>query len=339
MLKISHAEIKVGTEFSIRNSWRTSIANTLKKDEESYPFLFKVIDIDDHVCVCESVPDKQSKKKYLLAVSTMIIRYLNGVEVPDCHCGLYFKDYMPMEGSKLLLTNVKRNSITPAQLRVSVTIEEQYVTKGEHGDFVKAPYLDFEIINLMTDEVYSLATHAKSSWKLLHGPETYMDTVEQMYRDTFIHKGYVMQVCGKFAEWLREQGLEEDAEALLGRAKVHDNSKICNKDEFRALTGIINDRSCLGDAKAQLSVFKQDSIELHWKHNAHHPEHYAKHDDMSRIDRMEMCCDWMARALQYKTNLLEFVETRQAERFHFPDLMYDEILHYCKVLVALYDQT
>ena len=337
MLKISHAEIKVGTEFSIRNSWRTAIANTLKKDEESYPFLFKVIDMDDHVCVCESVPDKQSKKKYILSVSTMVIRYLNGVEVPDCHCGLYFHDYLPMEKDKLLLTNVKRDTITPAQFKLSVTMEDQYVLGKEGGTFVQVPYLDFELVNLLTDEAVSLGTHAKSSWKLLNGPETYMDTVEQMYRDTFIHKGYVMQVCTKFAEWLRSQSLDEDAEALLGRAKVHDNSKICNKDEFRALTGIINDRSCLGDAKAQLSAFKQDSIELHWKHNAHHPEHYAKHDDMSRLDRMEMCCDWMARALQYKTNLMEFVETRQAERFHFPELMYDEISHYCKVLVSLFE--
>ena len=40
MLKISHAEIKVGTEFAIRNSWRTTVAKALNKDEESYPFLF-----------------------------------------------------------------------------------------------------------------------------------------------------------------------------------------------------------------------------------------------------------------------------------------------------------
>lgn len=337
MLKISHAEIKVGTEFAIRNSWRTAVAKALNKDEESYPFLFKVIDIDDHVCVCESVPDKQSKKKHMLSVSTMIIRYLNGEEVPDCHCGLYFRDYLPMETEKLLLTNVKNDTIVPAQFRFSISMEEQYTVGKDGGQFTTLPYLDFEILNLLTDETASLGTYAKHSWKLLHGPETYMGAVERMYRDTFIHKGYVMQVCAKFAEWLRSQSLDDDAEALMGRAKVHDNSKICNKDEFRALTGIINDRSCLGDAKAQLSAFKQDSIELHWKHNAHHPEHYAKHDDMSRLDRMEMCCDWMARALQYKTNLLEFVETRQAERFHFPELMYDEVLHYCKVLASLFE--
>lgn len=337
MLKISHEDIKVGTEFSIRNSWRTNIARTLKKDEETYPFLFKVIDMDDHICICESVPDKQSKKKYILSMSTMTIRYLNGQEVPDCHCGLYFHDYLPLENEKLLLTNVRRDAITPAQFRLCISMEEQYVIGKEGGTFVKVPYLDFELLNLLTDETYSLATHAKSSWKLLNGPETYMNTVEQMYRDTFIHKGYVMTVCTRFAEWLRKQSLDEDAEALLGRAKVHDNSKICNKDEFRALTGIINDRSCLGNAKAQLSAFKQDSIELHWKHNAHHPEHYAQYEDMSRLDRMEMVCDWMARALQYHTNLMEFVETRQNERFHFSELMYEEIHHYCKVLVSLFE--
>ena len=56
---------------------------------------------------------------------------------------------------------------------------------------------------------------------------------------------------------------------------------------------------------------------------------------MSKIDKMEMACDWYARAIQYKTNFLEFVEKRQEDRFHFPELIYDEIYHYCKILNTL----
>ena len=45
-----------------------------------------------------------------------------------------------------------------------------------------------------------------------------------------------------------------------------------------------------------------------------------------------MCCDWHARSTQYNTDFLKFVEERQKDRFHFPDWMFAEIWHYCKVL-------
>lgn len=337
MLKISHDKIVVGTEFSIRNKWRTRIAQLLDKNEETYPFLFRVVNVDTHMCLCESIPDKLSKKKYWLSISTMVIRYLRGQEVPDCHCGLYFHDYLPLENEQLLLTDVRRDVIIPTRFQLNIGINTQDVVVNDGVSVGKIPYIDFELFNLMTSERLSLTAHVKHSWKLLNGPETYMNAMEQMYRDTFVHKEYVITVCRRFAEWLHQNALHEDAEELLARAAVHDNSKIRNKDEFRALTSLIADRSCMGDAKAQLSIFKQDSLELHWKHNSHHPEHFEKYEDMSRLDRMEMVCDWMARALQYGTSLMEFVETRQTERFHFPESMYEEIHHYCKVLVALFE--
>ena len=64
---------------------------------------------------------------------------------------------------------------------------------------------------------------------------------------------------------------------------LKNNSKILNKGEFRALTGIINDKSCLKDASSKLSQFKQDSIELHWKHNRHHPEHFKNINDTDEL--------------------------------------------------------
>lgn len=324
MLKIATINTNVGTTFSIRNSWRTQIAKHLNKDEELFPFNFQITSIVNDEYVCESIPDGKSKKKYNIIVDPIIVQYLNGIEVDDVNVGLYFHDYLPMENSKLLICNYKNNTIMPAQFKFSIEMIDN------------APKLTFILNDLLTGEIYAVASQIKNSWKLLSGADSYMTDIEKMYQDTFVHKGYVMQVCSKFAEYLREQGLEDDANKLMERAVVHDNSKIVNKDEFRALTSIINDKSCLGNAKAQLSMFKQDSIELHWKHNAHHPEHFTNYDEMSRIDRIEMVCDWMARSMQYKSDLLQFVETRQNERFHFSELMYDEVYHYCKILTSLF---
>lgn len=165
-----------------------------------------------------------------------------------------------------------------------------------------------------------------------------MTDVEKMYQDTFIHKDYVLKVCNIFANYLEQEGFIDDANDLRNRAIIHDNSKILNKDEFRALTGIINDKSCLKDSSSKLSSFKQDAIELHWKHNEHHPEHFENIEDMPRLARIEMVCDWAARSIQYKTNLLEFLEKRQEERFHFPSLMYEELVHYCKIILDLLEK-
>ena len=75
---------------------------------------------------------------------------------------------------------------------------------------------------------------------------------------------------------------------------------------------------------------------LHWRNNSHHPEHFENYEEMSKLDKIEMACDWMARSLQYKSNLLEFVKTRQNDRFHFSNSMFDEVYNYCKILLSLY---
>lgn len=54
---------------------------------------------------------------------------------------------------------------------------------------------------------------------------------------------------------------------------------------------------------------------------------------MKRIDIQEMVCDWYARSLQKGTALMTFVTVRQANRFHFPEYMYNEILSYCEILL------
>lgn len=125
-----------------------------------------------------------------------------------------------------------------------------------------------------------------------------------------------------------------DADMLRAEGANHDNSKLLNKTEFQALTSIINDKTCLRDPNMAFSAYKQDVIELHWKNNEHHPEHYEKPQDMPRVRRIEFVCDCYARSLQYGTELLDFMNTRQVSRFHFPDDMFGEIMGYCTAIMA-----
>lgn len=329
MLKITLNSIEVGQTFSIRNAWRKQVAGILKKDDISYPSNFKVVDITtnankEQVCVCESIPNDNCKKVMKIVVSKLILQYVLGMEVDDCNVGLYFNDYIPIEGQKLLITDSKDNlKILPCQFLFKVELEQ------------KVPYLHFVLKNLLDSSEISIDSQSKNSWKMLNGSDTYMTDVEKMYQDTFIHKGYVLVVCNKFADYLEKEGQLEDAEDLRQRAIVHDNSKILNKDEFQALTSIINDKSCLRDANSRLSSFKQDAIELHWENNEHHPEHYENINDMPLRARREFVCDCCARSVQYGTDLISFMETRLNDRFHFSDFVKDEILHDCRIVVEL----
>lgn len=329
MLKVNLKNIEIGQTFVIRNAWKKQILNLLKKEDCFYPSNFKIIEINsnenkDMVYICESIPNESCKKVFKIKVSKIILQYVLGEEVDDCNVGLYFNDYLPLEGTKLLIMDVKDSfKIFPYQFILNINIEE------------KIPFLDFSFKNLIDFSIVSMRNYIKCSWKNLNGNDMYMSDVEKMYQDTFIHKGYVLMVCDKFANYLEKEGRIDDANDLRERALIHDNSKILNKEEFFALTSIINDKSCLKNANSKLSSFKQDAIELHWDNNEHHPEHYENIDDMPPRARKEMVCDCCARSIQYGTNLVEFMETRLNDRFHFSEIIKEEILHDCKILVEL----
>lgn len=330
MLKITTVEFYPGMKFEIRNAWRSIIAKEAGIKEEKYPFHFQITAETTDGFICESVKEKKSDVQYRLVVSTDILKYLFGTEVKDCNVGLYTTDYIPFENSKLLLTDNKN----PLEvLPVRIVINAKKVEDSE--DEINTVAVSFVYRSLILDKTYTLKAHTKDSWKLISGNDEYMTDVERMYQDTFIHKGYVLEIGNKFADYLEANGQEKDAEILKERVKVHDNSKILNKDEFRALTRIINDKKSLRSADNRLSIYRQDAIELHWKNNDHHPEHYNDICEMSRNAKQEMAVDFCARSLQYGTDLIDFVEKRQEDRFHFPEQMFNEVLGYCKILAEL----
>ena len=151
-------------------------------------------------------------------------------------------------------------------------------------------------------------------------------------KDTITHKKIVLDAGFKIAEYFFENNQTELGIKILQRVAVHDNSKF-SKKELENLSEIYKSDECFKNAKYTLSEKERNNIELHWKHNTHHPEHFEDIEDMSKVDIVEMVCDWYARSVQYETDLLEFINTRQTTRFNFPEHIWEEILYYANILL------
>jgi len=333
MLKLNNGQIKKGCRITLPESWHEKIVDFGKIF--NCPYVFTIVEIfksnKETYYICEG-ERKERYKVIKIAMTDALVRYILGQEVPDSNVGFYFREYLPIESTAILITDIRNPSqIIPATLNVECELvelqKESVIT------------LTFKINN-MGDEgkadvkYYSIGTR-KSTWKFLyHEDESYMSDNERTFKDTMVHKEHVIKSCAKLARYLEREGAVEHAKLLMQRAEEHDNSKINCIDEVMALSRIINDKTSLKDASESLSPIKKDAIALHWKHNSHHPEHFASAMDMSKLDIMEMCCDWHARSTQYKTDFLPYVEQRQKNRFHFPEWMFQEIWHYCKVLAS-----
>jgi hypothetical protein len=328
MIKTEAVKIKIGNSIYLQEAWHEKVEEFSGKPNLPYEYeIESEIVTYEKVYICKGM---RSKKEYRIALGEDVIKYLFGTEVPDSNIGFAFKDYLPLENTDVLITNIKNPSnVIAAKLILKCD-------SLEYEDF-KYPVLDFILEPLSQQEDISLSYHTcckRANWKFLFNKDIeYMNDYERMFQDTYIHKSFVMKSCNKLADYLRSKGIENHAAQLIERGKVHDNSKVMCEDELRIMSSIINDKSSLADAKKSLSQIKADAIKLHWKHNSHHPEHFKNYADMERIDIMEMCCDWCARAMQYETDLIEFVNIRQEERFHFPEWIFLEIMHYCKILI------
>lgn len=150
-------------------------------------------------------------------------------------------------------------------------------------------------------------------------------------QDFIIHKKFVLSSGEKLVNYLILNNQDELAIEFLKRLAIHDNSKL-NKEEFILLCNIENKKNSFINANEVLDENLKKSIELHWKNNSHHPEHFQNAENMSELDIMEMCCDWHARSCQYNTDFLSFVKIRQENRFHFSDKMFEKIWNYCLIL-------
>lgn len=327
MLQLGKEQIPIGARVLLTEKWHEKLCNFMK---QSIPYNFVVCHISKQNKEIYYLLESEKSKKVKIALSQHVIKYLFACEVPDSNVGLSFKEYLPDEGTTILITNIRNPSeVIPGIFEIDTELlpieQETTCCLSFKINFING--IGFTDIRTFCDG------SRKSTWKfLMNEDESYMTDYEKMFKDTIVHKGYVMKSAKKLARYLEREGATKTASELIQRATVHDNSKITNPDELRALARIINDKSTLKDANKQLSPIRKDAIALHYKNNTHHPEHFASILDMSKLDIMEMCCDWYARSSQYHTNFLQFVEKQQEIRFHFPDWLYPEILHYCKVL-------
>lgn len=323
MKELFRLPVELGNTICLDDSLVTKIFGNLSK-LENYPSKFEVKrkSIRGYLCEAVSADTKNAKKIYL---SNLVMEYVCGTTTEILNEKVRLCDFLPDENEKILIVNDDEDFIIPARFKIFVKFCE----------WDNIYYVDLGFENLLNDEPISV-DFDYYFWKSMSTPEKHLNEKQKMYKDTFIHKEYVFEVCNKFANYLKSKGFYNEANELRKRASVHDNSKITNRDEFLALTSIVSDKACLENASVPLSTLKQNSIKLHWQNNSHHPEHFENYEEMSKVDRIEMACDWMARSLQYRSNLLEFVKTRQEDRFHFSDEMFEEVYNYCKILANLY---
>ncbi len=153
--------------------------------------------------------------------------------------------------------------------------------------------------------------------------------------DNILHRKCVLRSGMYLATYLKTINQDQLAEALINRCLLHDLSKLENTDEFTALASIVNQNCAMRNVHNELTPQLRKIIQLHWKHNTHHPEHYASPNDMSVLDIIEMACDCHARSKQFSTDLIEYITVQQEKRFHFDEEHYQLLLKYCTLLVKL----
>lgn len=150
-------------------------------------------------------------------------------------------------------------------------------------------------------------------------------------RETMLHKSYVIKSCLKMSDYLVSVGKEDLGVLLLQRANIHDNSKLVGP-ELELLSSIYGSQNAFLNPNIALTENEKMIIEAHWANNRHHPEHFDDLSKMSELDMLEMVCDWYARSLQYETDFLDFLKTRQETRFNFPEDLFKKIFGYCEIL-------
>ena len=149
--------------------------------------------------------------------------------------------------------------------------------------------------------------------------------------ETLMHKQYVLESAKILSEYLINIGNPSVALMLVKRCSCHDDSKF-SLQEISVLSKIDNP-SNFRNADTDLTEAEKELVRLHGTHNRHHPEYFDKITEMKDLDLMEMACDCNARSMEYGTDLLEFIEVRQNNRFHMPEDMYNQYKKYCSILV------
>lgn len=118
------------------------------------------------------------------------------------------------------------------------------------------------------------------------------------------------------------QLIREDISTLDWEARTHDASKLQEPEksafdrETPLLKELLYDSPEYHEAKKRLGV----ALEHHYRHNAHHPEHYENGiDGMTWIQIGVMLNDWKAATERMKDGDIRESLKKNAERFNISD--------------------
>src|SRR5262245_61549732 len=116
--------------------------------------------------------------------------------------------------------------------------------------------------------------------------------------------------------------IEEIRIRLTIRAAHHDESKLIEpeKSGYDQITEQLRDLTYGSpEYKAALQA-NRPTIDHHYAHNSHHPEHYAQGiAGMSLLDIIEMLCDWKASSERTKQGSIAASLAHNKQRFGISD--------------------
>lgn len=140
--------------------------------------------------------------------------------------------------------------------------------------------------------------------------------------DTINHIHKVIEYVGEFIRRLKTQTV------------THDYSKLNSpeKETFDRVTPLLKDLEYGSDEYKKCTKSMGDALKHHYKHNSHHPEHYADGVcGMTLVDIIEMFCDWCAATERHETgNILKSIEIN-SKRFGFDDSLKQILINTVKM--------
>ena len=108
---------------------------------------------------------------------------------------------------------------------------------------------------------------------------------------------------------------------LLKRAIVHDVDKFRWKTLKYFVLNYFNFKNVEFNSEEYKNILKQiqSIVELHYKKNRHHPEHFSNYFNMEEIDKLEMLADWIsASKLQKNGNIYNSIKINQ-DKYKYSD--------------------
>ena len=111
-------------------------------------------------------------------------------------------------------------------------------------------------------------------------------------------------------------------ENLIRRARLHDESKLCEPEAstFAVMTSKLAECTYGSDEYKGFLREMKPALDHHYQHNSHHPEHWPNGiRDMSLLDLIEMLIDWKAAGERHNNGSIAKSLEHNKGRFSYGD--------------------